>query len=187
MYMLETTITLPLNYDQVEEKSYLSHRPISILLYRSSCLPLFPQEIRGARASLRYLCARRRLQINEWRLVRALPTKCRVGHFGETNPMLSNARASVRAPQEHRRPSWFSSADSQRWRMIKNTAMRTPESERHPAGASCASSLPTALLPDPVVLPPSAKLPSATLLDPVVFLPSAKFPSAVLNPPAVMA
>ena len=89
-----TTITLPLNYDQVEAKSYLSHCPISILLYRSSCCRFSGD--RGARASLRYLCARRRLQTIEWRLVRALPQMPR-RTFWRNEPNAVRRRASARA------------------------------------------------------------------------------------------
>ena len=110
--------------------------------YRSyfiELLPLFPQETGGARASLRYLCARRRLQVNGWLLVRAPPTKCRVGHRNEPNAGQRRNVSSL-TPRASPPSSWFSSADSQRLRMFKNTAMRTPGSERHRAGASRASS-----------------------------------------------
>ena len=60
--------------------------------------------------------------------------------FWRNEPNAVQRRNVSSHPKSFAASSWFSSADSQRLRMFKNTAMRTPGSERHCAGASCPSS-----------------------------------------------
>lgn len=120
-----TTIRLHLNYDQVEAKSYLSHCPISILLYRSS----------RSRCSLR-----RQGRASIFRLSLRMPpiASDRVASEG---PFRQNAASDILAkrtqccptperqlahPKSSAASSWSSSADTQRLRLFKNTAMPTP-------------------------------------------------------------
>jgi hypothetical protein len=94
---------LHLNYDRVEAKSYLSHCPHVDLTLSLFSLPPFLR--RHGRASifapsLRKAADRKR---SSGFSTRALSAKCRAGHFGETNPTLSNAGTSSRSPRELRR------------------------------------------------------------------------------------
>jgi hypothetical protein len=76
----------------------ICHTAPSILLYRSSRSRCSLR--RQGRASIFALPLRTPPIVIEWLLVRALPTKCRVGHCGETNPMLSEAGTSARSREK---------------------------------------------------------------------------------------
>jgi hypothetical protein len=90
-----TAITLHLNYDQVEAKKLFVTLP-HIDLTLSIFLAAASQEI-GARE---VLCAILAPPIASDRVAsRGLFRKCRVGHFGETNPILSNAGRQLAHPR----------------------------------------------------------------------------------------
>jgi hypothetical protein len=96
LYSTDHYYRLHLNCDQVEANIYLLHCHISILLYRScSCCSLRRQ----GRANIFVLSLRAPPIASESSgFSQGLFRKCRVGHFGETNPMLSNAGTSARSP-----------------------------------------------------------------------------------------